>query len=110
MAFTIDATDARSIRAIELAATAGGWAKIRSKDGRKAYGIPSASLPGRLYIVTADSCDCADARQHVCEHRRAVKLYSELVKAQQPRPSHRSPLRLVVEDDNVVNWERPARP
>jgi hypothetical protein len=55
--------DTRSIKALEIAAGAGQWAKIRSKDGqRKVYGIPSSCQPGRFYLVDQHSCDCADAK------------------------------------------------
>jgi hypothetical protein len=83
----VDIADSRFAKAVELAAGAGQWAKVRSKDGeRKAYGIPSSKGDGRYYLVTGTSCDCFDARQHQCKHQLAVAIHCALVKAQQPKP------------------------
>jgi hypothetical protein len=101
---TISADDPRSIRAIELAAGAAGWRKWRTPDGIEAFGVPSQSRRGRFYVATVNSCNCADfihatesGEPRACKHVLAVRLYCELVKAQQPapRPARPSHLRLV---------------
>lgn len=107
MGITISADDPRSIRAIEIAAEAGRWRRWHTALGEEAFGIPSQSHVGRYYEVTQSRCDCpdflhADGDEHVCKHVLAVRLYCELVRAQQqlgdttpaPAPS-RSHLRLV---------------
>jgi hypothetical protein len=98
--FTISADDPRTIRAIELAAEADYWLKGRNAAGEDVYGVPSQSEPDRYYIVTQTRCDCPDfARQTqpACKHMLAVRLYRELVKAQQhlPTPRPRGHLTLI---------------
>src|SRR5690349_7809069 len=94
---TISSDDPRSIKAIETAAGAGQWLKCRTRDGQKAYAIPSCSGSGRYYLVTCSSCDCPDFQRHgfsstrvgqggahiACKHILAVRLHCELSKAQQ---------------------------
>ncbi len=101
---TISADDPRSIHAIELAAGAAQWRKWRTPDGIQAFGVPSQSRANRFYVVTTNSCDCADfthaaasGEPRACKHVLAVRLYGELVKAQHtvPRPPRRGHLRLV---------------
>lgn len=82
---TLPATDSRGPKAVALAADAGQWLKCRTKDGRKAYGIPAASEPGRYYLVTRTSCDCYDGQRRTCKHQLAVQLHCELVAEQAPR-------------------------
>lgn len=108
MTITISADDPRSIKALEIAATASSWLRVRSHDGELGYGIPSQcpKKPGLYYLVTAAECDCQDFQRHGlrfgrigdagyhgdCKHMRAVQLHLELVKAQQqpkPRPTRR---------------------
>jgi hypothetical protein len=84
--------------------------------------VPSQSEQDRYYIVTRSSCDCPDFRrtesqslqlsleamqqarpsgeQHACKHILAVRLHSELVRAQQhqPPPRRREHLRIVSPD------------
>jgi hypothetical protein len=101
------------IEAIELAAEADLWLKGRNRDGQEVYAIPSQADPGRYYIVTRSTCDCPDFRHNglsparlgaagehrACKHILAVRLHSELVKAQQdqPRPNaHQRRARLKV--------------
>jgi hypothetical protein len=100
VAFTISADDPRTIRALEIAATADQWLTFGSCDGQPAYGVPSQSEPGRTYLVTPVSCDCPDFRGNAsatlsqanadelraCKHMLAVRLYRELVRAQQRQP------------------------
>ncbi|MBV9325174.1 MAG: hypothetical protein JO352_15435 [Chloroflexi bacterium] len=108
MGITISADDPRSIRAIELAADAAHWRRWRTPDGEEVFGVPSQSRRDRSYVVTSTSCDCADfsraaqsAEPHACKHVLAVRLYCELVKAEQQgyrspaRPTQRGHLRLV---------------
>jgi hypothetical protein len=109
MSVTISADDPRTIRAIEIAADADKWLVYRDVDGHEAYGVPSQSAPGRNYLVTPASCDCADFRRNellsgvpdeaserrACKHVLAVRLHRELVRAQQQLPRRRDHLRLV---------------
>ena len=83
MAVTIDASDARSIRAVELAAGASAWLKCWLADGCKAYGIRSSRDPSRFYLTNCESCTCYDFRRHQqhCKHVLAVRLHVELVRA-----------------------------
>jgi hypothetical protein len=94
---TISADDPRSIRAIELAAEAGSWQRCHTPDGQDAFGVPSQSEAGRYYVVTRSTCTCADflrggtapapeddaGAHRACKHILAVRLYCELVRAQQ---------------------------
>jgi hypothetical protein len=105
--FIISADDPRTIRALEIAAAADQWLNFGSRDGQPAYGVPSQSAPGRYYLVTSSSCDCPDFRGNLdvsaptapaqpdepraCKHMLAVRLYRELVRAQQPQSRARQP-------------------
>ena len=104
MSITINADDPRTIRAIELAAEADLWLKGRNRAGEDVYAVPSQSERDRYYIVTRSRCDCPDfgrtelpstqqrgpaGEQHACKHMLAVRLHSELVRAQQ----HQAPQR-----------------
>ncbi|MBV9577750.1 MAG: hypothetical protein JO057_04070 [Chloroflexi bacterium] len=108
MGITISADDPRSIRAIELAADAAKWRTCRTPDGEDAFVVPSQSQPDRTYVVTSSACDCSDfiraaesGAPRACKHVLAVRLYRELVRAQQlgyqtnPRAARRAHLRLV---------------
>ena len=104
MGITISADEPRSIRAIELAANAAHWRRWRTAEGQEAFGIPSQSRRDRSYVVTTTTCNCADFLRAVesgeprpCKHVLAVRLYLELVKAQEHTPPavRRSHLRLV---------------
>jgi hypothetical protein len=93
MTITISAEDPRTIRALEIAATAGQWLKCKIVDGAKAYGVPSQRSRDRYYLVTCSSCDCPDAKRHAnqaCKHQLAVRLHCELVKAEQARQTART--------------------
>jgi hypothetical protein len=101
MTIIISSEEPRCIKAIEIAASAGQWLKCRTRDGQKAFGVPSQCKPGRYYLVTCSSCDCQDFRRNglsgarlghsgehrPCKHVLAVRLYCELAKAQQARPA-----------------------
>ena len=68
---TLDSSDPRSLRALELAACSKDWTRLRTDNGEVAYGIPSQQVAGQVYAVTPTSCDCADARRGLpvaCEH------------------------------------------
>jgi hypothetical protein len=111
MTITISADDPRSIKAIEIAAGASQWLKVRSGDGELAFGIPSQckQLAGRYYIVTTSDCDCEDWKRNGlshgrigeagyhgdCKHMRAVQLLAELERAQTPPRAKRRHLRAV---------------
>jgi hypothetical protein len=97
MSFTISAEDPRTIRAIEIAAEADHWLSGHNAAGEEVFGVPSQGEPGRYYIVTRSSCECADYQQHpdsACKHILAVRLHTELVRAQQqPRRESKPPQR-----------------
>jgi hypothetical protein len=109
MTVTIDASDSRSIKALEIAAGARSWLKVRSADGELGYGIPSSCQPGRFYLVTAEACDCPDFRRfgltgarigqvgehRACKHVRAVRLHEELRKAAETAKPKRRRLEIV---------------
>jgi SWIM zinc finger len=105
MTITISSEDPRSIKAIDIAAASGQWLKCRSRDGRKAYGIPASSGNGRYYLVTQTSCTCPDfeRRQQACKHVLACRLVCELARAQQPR---RTGLQVVRHADGEISWTR----
>jgi predicted nucleic acid-binding Zn finger protein len=102
MTITISADDPRSIKALQIAAGASQWLKVRTTDGEVAFGIPSqcAQKVGRYYVVTAEQCDCEDFKREglrrgrigeagfhgPCKHVRAVQIHDELVRAQQIQP------------------------
>lgn len=103
MSVTISSEDPRSIKALEIAAGAGQWIKCRTRDGQTLYAVPSQSKPGAYHLTDPQSCDCQDFKRHglsgarlghagehrACKHVLAVRLYAELVKAQQARPKRR---------------------
>jgi hypothetical protein len=90
---TINADDPRTIRALELAAEADHWLSGHNAEGQEVFGMPSQSEPGRYYIVTESSCDCPDFRHaeepRACKHILAVRLHTELVRAQRGRQPER---------------------
>lgn len=102
MAITISADDPRTIRAIEIAANASHWRVVRDPEGRERFRVPSQTRPDRVYLVTENSCTCEDFLRgsetddaYACKHVLAVRLYRELVRAQQREPARRGQLRLV---------------
>ena len=86
MTITISSTDPRSIKAVEIASTAGQWLKCRGHDGRKAFGVLSSDGT-RHHLVDCQRCTCPDFehRQQPCKHVLAVRLHVELTKAQSRR-------------------------
>jgi SWIM zinc finger len=77
MTIPISDEDPRTIKALEIAASAGQWLKCRTADGRKAYGIRSRRDADHIYFVTRSHCDCQDfqRRQQACKHILAVELH-----------------------------------
>jgi SWIM zinc finger len=97
VSITISADDLRTIRALEIAATADQWQTSRTPTGELAYRIPSQTDPEHSYLVTSTSCECPDflrgggpaaikpedaAEPRPCKHILAVRLFDELVRAQ----------------------------
>jgi hypothetical protein len=84
MTITIDTNDARSRRALRIAAEAGQWAKCRRRDGSKVYAVPSQSVPGVYHLADLRSCTCQDFERHggPCKHVLAIRLYCALVRVQ----------------------------
>ena len=77
---TIDLSDARTQRAIVIAADAGQWARCTRRDGRKLFGIPS-STPNVRYLTDATFCTCPDqiyTPQRACKHIIAVRIHEAL--------------------------------
>jgi predicted nucleic acid-binding Zn finger protein len=74
-------SDTRIDKAVELAGEAGQWARVRSQDGRKFYGVRSQHNRHRMYLVNRTVCDCEDFRrssgQFLCKHIMAVRLHCE---------------------------------
>jgi len=101
MTFTIDSTDSRSIKAIEIAAQAGQWLKVTLADGSRVWGVPSQRDPSHVYFVSLSPlrCTCEDFQRNgltdrrvgmngehgLCKHLRAAKLHHELTEATQDR-------------------------
>jgi hypothetical protein len=79
MTTVLHESDPRGAKAVAIATAAGQWLKCHTRDGRKAYGIPSSRNDGRYYLTTRTSCDCFDAQRHECKHQLAVRLHCELV-------------------------------
>ena len=77
MVVTLNTKDPRSLKALAIAAEAGQWLKARTRDGRKAYGVPSSKDDGRYYLTTAQTCDCEDFRRRElpCKHIQAVHIH-----------------------------------
>lgn len=78
---TISDEDPRSIKAVEIAATAGQWLRCRTSDGVAIFGVPSQCRPGRYHLTTVDRCDCQDAGRRLvkpCKHVLAVRLHAAL--------------------------------
>lgn len=88
---TIDSDEPRSIKAVEIAGSACQWLKLRSVDGRKAYGIPSQRHAGVYHLTDCQTCTCYDyrRRQQPCKHVLAVRLHCALVSAHPPRSVRR---------------------
>ena len=82
MTLTSSSQDPRSLKASELAAGAGQWAKAYLPDGTKCYVVPSSEW-GAFYLANLRSCTCPDfvERRQACKHVLAVRLHVERVRA-----------------------------
>jgi hypothetical protein len=83
MTVTIDSTNPRSVAALGLMVRAKGWARVRTLDGQKFYGVPSRSRPGLLHLADCQTCTCEDHKHRgaECSHILAVRLHVAQVKA-----------------------------
>ena len=83
MTVTIDSTNPRSVAALGLLVRAKGWARVRTLDGQKFYGVPSRSRPGLLHLADTQTCTCEDHKNRSadCAHVLAVRLHVAQVKA-----------------------------
>jgi hypothetical protein len=83
MTVTIDSTNPRSVAALGLMVRAKGWARVRTLDGQKFYGVPSRSRPGLLHLADTQTCTCEDHKHRgaECSHILAVRLHVAQVKA-----------------------------
>ena len=122
----IDTTDSRFPKAVAMADQAGQWLKVRTADGRKAYGVRSSRDANHVYFVTQTTCDCEDAKRHassICKHSLAVQIHCARV-AGKPMPAsdvldgleqmvveRQGPvLDMIREPDGSMRWERHQHP
>lgn len=86
MVIHLDTSDSRTVKAIELAATAGQWARCHTANGQKMFGIPSSTDPLHLYLVTMTSCTCPSFAHsgRDCKHVIACRIFTGLRQAVQP--------------------------
>jgi hypothetical protein len=72
----IDLADARTRRAIPIAADAGQWARCTARDGRRLFAIPSCK-PSLRHLTDATSCTCKDFayRGGPCKHMTACHIF-----------------------------------
>ena len=87
MVVEVSTSNARSLKALAILATAATWTKGHTKDGRSFFSIPSSS--GHIYWTDSRECTCSDFlnRQRTCKHILAVRLWIAQQageKAQQP--------------------------
>ena len=93
MTITVSTSDPRSVKALAILADAGQWLKLRTRDGRKYYGVPSQSEPGRFYAADCYGCDCPDFLKRLesgrasfpCKHMLAVQLHCARVNGRKAR-------------------------
>jgi hypothetical protein len=85
MSVTSTAADPRTVDALGLAVRSGSWAKARTMDGQKFYGIESRTRPGLLHLADTQACTCEDHKYRgaVCAHIVAVRLHVEQVRCKQ---------------------------
>src|SRR5207244_37422 len=117
---TISTSDYRSVRGVEIAADVKRWLRLRTRDGRPRWGVPSQSVPGLYHVVdpAGDGCDCEDSRRHpelVCKHRTAVRLLAAVSGGQlsmlvqhNPHPQRLDRKRRfeLAHQANVAHWSR----
>ena len=93
MTITVSTSDPRSVKALAILADSGQWLKLRTRDGRKYYGVPSQSEPGRFYAADCYGCDCPDFLKRLesgrasfpCKHMLAVQLHCARVNGRKAR-------------------------
>ena len=87
MTITLSSEDPRSIKAIQIAAEAGQWAKCRARDGRKFYAVPSQRDSSVRYLADLNTCSCPDfqRRGSACKHVLAIRLQCALVQVHAQR-------------------------
>jgi len=84
VSIVLSESDPRGPKAVALAADSGQWLKCRTRDGRKAFGVPS-SAPNVYYLTTRTSCTCKDfafGRGRDCKHILACELVCQLMAEQ----------------------------
>jgi hypothetical protein len=84
MTITISVAGPRGPKAVAIASDAGQWLKCRTRDGRKAYGIPSQRKDHLYYVTTRTSCTCYDGQRRTCKHQLAVQLHCEVMAERKP--------------------------
>src|SRR5207248_3601980 len=83
MTITVSTADPRSVKALAILADSGQWLKLRTRDGRKFYGVRSQASPDTIYAVDCYGCDCPDFLKRLecgraslpCKHVLAVQLH-----------------------------------
>ena len=80
MATQLNLSDPRTVKAIAVLTGCGQWLKVRARDGRTAFGVPSQRVAGLYYMVTSRSCTCEDFARHarhggVCKHMLAARIH-----------------------------------
>ena len=83
MTITVSTADPRSVKALAILADSGQWLKLRTRDGRKFYGVRSQASPDSIYSVDCRGCDCPDFLKRLeygrasfpCKHVLAVQLH-----------------------------------
>src|SRR5215216_1449737 len=93
MTITIDSHNPRSVSALGIMVRAKGWAKVRTADGQRFYGVPSRSRPGLFHLADCQSCTCEDHtnRGVECSHILAVRLHVAQIKAKAALRTRRQP-------------------
>src|SRR5215211_9455547 len=76
MTITVSTDDRRSVKALEVYATADRWQKGHTRDGRSFYAVPSSSQPNLFHLTDTRECSCADFQQRrlACKHVLAVRM------------------------------------
>src|SRR5438067_13312200 len=77
----VSTSDPRSVKALAILADSGQWLKLRTRDGRKFYGVRSQASPETVYSVDCHGCDCPDFLKRLefgrasspCKHVLAVQ-------------------------------------
>ena len=93
MTITVSTSDPRSVKALAILADAGQWLKLRTRDGRKFYGVRSQANPDTVYSVDCYGCSCPDFLKRLesgrasfpCKHMLAVQLHCARVNGRKAR-------------------------